>query len=61
MGLHLPRVIVLLLRANLFSRYAEDKTVYCVTLIMPHVPQIRLRSDCTSLMMYVRLVPLHWQ
>lgn len=59
--LHLSRVIVLLLRANLFSRHAKDKAVYCATLVMPHVPQIWLRSDCAFLVMCVRLMPLHWQ
>ena len=40
--LHLSRIIVLLLRTNLFSRHTKDKTVHRATLIMPHIPEIWL-------------------
>ena len=67
-GLHLSRIVVLLtrivillLRMDLFSRNTEHKTAHCATLIMPHVPEIWLRSNCGFMVMSVRLMPLHWQ
>jgi hypothetical protein len=67
-GLHLSRIIVLLTRiiilllgTNLFSRNAEHKTAHCATLIMPHIPKIWLRSNRSFMVMFVRLMSLHWQ
>jgi hypothetical protein len=45
---------------DLFSRNAEHKTAHCATLIMPHVPEVWLRSDCGFMVVLVRLMPLHW-
>jgi hypothetical protein len=59
--LHLSRIIVLLLSTDLFSRHAEHKAVHRATLIMPHVPEIWLRSNCGFMVMLVRLMSLHWQ
>jgi hypothetical protein len=60
-GLHLSRIIVLLLRMDLFSRNAEHKPAHCATLVMPHVPEVWLRSDCGFMVMLVRLMSLHRQ
>jgi hypothetical protein len=67
-GLHLSRIIVLLtriiillLRMDLFSRNPEHKTAHCATLIMPHIPEVWLRSDRSFMVMLIRLMPLHWQ
>jgi hypothetical protein len=60
-GLHLSRIVVLLLRTNLFSRHAEDKTIHRTTLIMPHIPKVWLRSNSGFMVMLVRLMSLHGQ
>jgi hypothetical protein len=60
-GLHLSRIIILLLSMYLFSRNAEHKTAHCATLIMPHIPKIWLRSNRSFMVMFVRLMSLHWQ
>jgi hypothetical protein len=60
-GLHLSGIIIVLLRSSLLSRHAKDKTVRRATLIMPHIPELRLRSDWIFLVMIVRMVSMNWQ
>jgi hypothetical protein len=58
--LHLSGIIIVLLRSSLLAGHTENKAICGATLIMPHIPELRLRGNCIFLVMVVGTVGMNW-